>query len=240
VIFLFDIDGTLLLSGGAGRIALERATDLHLPRADAMDRVTCAGKTDLLIVEDACRHVLGVDPDDETVDRILTSYAEFLPQELAANPSFRLMPGVPRVLHALRRRKDAHLAVATGNIEFGARLKLQRAGLDHLLPLGGYGDDCRDRTVILRRAMDAVASHAGRPLDELGPTIVIGDTVLDIEAARRLDLHAVVLGGTTTPEATLAEANPDLLVDDLRELLPWSKKLRYRRRKAAPSGQGGP
>jgi len=226
LIFLFDIDGTLLLSGGAGRVALQRATDLHLPRKGAMDRVTCAGKTDPLIVEDACRSVLGRLPDAATVDRILASYIEFLPCELETNPSFRLLPGVPQVIHALRRRKDAHLAVATGNIELGARLKLQRAGLDQLLEVGGYGDGCRDRTVLLQHAMDAVARRAGRSLAELGPTIVVGDTVRDIEAARRLDLLVVVLGGTTTPEETLAEAGPDLIVEDLRELLPWSRKLR--------------
>ena len=226
MIFLFDIDGTLLLSGGAGRLAMARATDLHLPQPGAMDRVTCAGKTDLLIIEDACRQVLGSEPAKETVDRILVSYAEFLPHELATSPSFRLLPGVPQVLHALRRRKDAHLVVATGNIEIGARLKLERARLDHLFPAGGYGEGSRDRTEILQRAMQAAADHAGQPLDEIGPVIVVGDTVRDIEAAKRLGLYVAVLGGTTTPEETLAEADPDLIMEDLRELLPWSKKLR--------------
>ncbi len=229
MIFLFDIDGTLLLSGGSGRAALDRAMDEHLPVTGAMDRVSCAGKTDRSIIEEACRKALGHDPDDDLVQRIRDRYTEVLPGELRDNPSFRLMPGVPDVLHALRRRKRTWLAVATGNIEAGARAKLHRARLDHLLPIGGYGSDHRERTGILRDALDAVATDAGRPLTDLGPVIVVGDTVRDIEAAQALDLHAAVLADTTTPIELLEEAQPDVIVEDLRELLPWSHTLRGKR-----------
>ena len=138
MIFLFDIDGTLLLSGGSGRVALDRAMDLHLPVTGAMGRISCAGKTDRSIIEEACRNALGRDPGDDLVGRIRDSYTEYLPGELSSHPSFRLMPGVPHVLHALRRRKRTWLAVATGNIEPGARFKLERAGLDQL-PLSSQG-----------------------------------------------------------------------------------------------------
>ena len=228
MIFLLDIDGTLLLSGGAGRIALEQATDLHLPRRGAMDRVTCAGKTDLLILEDACAAVLGHPPGDDLLKAILRSYAEFLPRALEEVTNFRLMPGVPQVIHALRRRSDAHLSVATGNIEIGARLKLERAGLADLLPVGGYADRCRERTDVLIRAMEAAAAAACRPLEELGPTIVVGDTERDVQAARALGLYAAVLADTTTPVEVLMEAEPDLIMEDLRELLPWSRQLKGR------------
>ena len=226
MIFLFDIDGTLLLSGGSGRFALERAMDLHLPAPGAMDRISCAGKTDRGIIEEACARATGEAPDDDLVRRIRDSYTEFLPGELARNLSFRLMPGVPDVLHALRRRKRTWLAIATGNIESGARFKLERAGLDHLFEVGGYGGDHRERTGILGEAMEVTARHAGLPLSEMGPVIVVGDTVRDIEAARALGLHAAVLADTTTAVELLQAAEPDVIVEDLRELLPWSHKLR--------------
>ena len=230
MIFLFDIDGTLLLSGGSGRTALDRAMDEHLPVTGAMDRITCAGKTDRSIIEEACRKALGHDPDDDLVQRIRDRYTEVLPGELRDTPSFRLMPGVPDVLHALRRRKRTWLAVATGNIETGARAKLQRAGLDHLFDVGGYGGDHRERTGILRDALDATSRHAGLPLDQMGPVIVVGDTVRDIEAAKALGLHAAVLADTTTPIELLQEAEPDVIVEDLMELLVWSHKLRGKKR----------
>ncbi len=230
MIFLFDIDGTLLLSGGSGRVALQRAMDEHLPVTGAMDRVTCSGKTDRGIIEEACRKALGHDPGDALVRRIRDGYTEYLPGELATNPSFRLMPGVPQVLHALRRRMRTWLAVATGNIEPGARAKLERARLDHLFDVGGYGGDHRERTGILRDALDATAARAGLPLDQMGPVIVVGDTVRDIQAAKALGLYAAVLADTTTPLELLQEAEPDVIVEDLMELLPWSHKLRGKNR----------
>jgi phosphoglycolate phosphatase len=230
MIFLFDIDGTLLLSGGAGRVALQRAMDELLPVTGAMDRVTCAGKTDRGIIEEACRAALGREPADDLVQRIRDGYTAFLPGELADNLSFRLMPGVPQVLHALRRRKRTWLAVATGNIEPGARAKLQRAKLDHLFDVGGYGGDHRERTGILRDALQATARHANMSLDQMGPVIVVGDTVRDIEAAQALGLHVAVLADTTTPMELLQEADPDVIVEDLMELLPWSHKLRGKSR----------
>ncbi len=229
MIFLFDIDGTLLLSGGAGRIAMSAAFDTHLPVRGAMDGVSCAGKTDPMILEEACRSALGHPPDPDLVRRLHETYLARLPAALTDTQSFRLMPGVPQVLQTLRRRKHTHLTVATGNIEAGARLKLERAGLDTMLPLGGYGDGAFRRVEILRRAVQVVADRYGRA--EAGPPwIVVGDTVRDIEAARELGGAVAVLADTTTARERLDEAGPDLLMDDLRELLPWSRHMARRNR----------
>ncbi len=231
MIFLFDIDGTLLLSGGAGRDALARAMDRLLPVTGAMDTIVCAGKTDLSIVEEACQAAMGTVPEGPLVQRVLDTYMELLPEELESNPSFRLMPGIPDTIHALRRRKNSWLAVGTGNIEAGARVKLRRARLDELFPVGGYGDGCRDRVDILKRALAAVRELAGE--QDPGPAIVIGDTVRDIEAAHRLGLPVAVLGGITTSIEDLEEAGADLIMEDMEELLPWSRRLAARDRRAA-------
>ncbi len=236
MIFLFDIDGTLLLSGGAGRTAMSAAFDTHLPRPGAMDGVSCAGKTDPMILDEACEKVLGHRPDTDLVERLHETYLAHLPAALADNPSFRLMPGVPDVLLTLRRRKDTHLTVATGNVEAGARLKLERAGLDSLFPLGGYGDGVWHRPEILLRAIEAVRHSAG---DEAArpPWIVVGDTPRDIHAAREVGALAAVLADTTTSRERLEEAAPDLVMDDLRELLPWSRRIARGARTQA--GRGG-
>lgn len=219
MIVLFDIDGTLLLSGGAGRDALDHALDLHLPVKGAMDTVVCAGKTDILIVEEACQRATGSIPDPALVERVLQTYAQRLPAEIERNLNFRLMPGVPQVLDELEARPDTVLAVATGNIEAGADAKLRRAGLRERLPLGGYADGTRHRTEILRRAIRAVREHHGE--DWPGPTVVVGDTVRDIEAARAVGLFVAVLREMTTSAADLAAAGPDLIVEDLREIVGW-------------------
>lgn len=223
MIFLFDIDGTLLLSGGAGRTAMSAALDAHLPLPGAMDGVSCAGKTDPVILDEACGKVLGRAPDEALVEKLHRTYLAHLPGALRDNPSFRLMPGAPQVLRTLSRRKRTHLTVATGNIEAGARLKLERAGLADLLPLGGYGDEVYHRVEILHRAIDQVRIAFGE--GEAGPPwIVVGDTVRDIEAARELGGLVAVLADTTTAKERLMEAGPDLVMDDLRELLPWSRR----------------
>ena len=235
MIFLIDIDGTLLLSGGAGRTAMSAAFDAHLPRPGAMDGVSCAGKTDPVILEEACSKVLGHGPDAPLIERLHETYLAHLPAALRDNPNFRLMPGVPEVLQTLARRKNCHLTVATGNIEAGARMKLARAGLDRWLPLGGYGDGVFQRVEILHRAIREVRDTHGEQA-AAPPWIVVGDTVRDIEAARELGGHVAVLADTTTSRDRLVEAGPDLVMDDLRELLPWSRRLARRARTDATGG----
>ncbi len=235
MIVLFDIDGTLLLSGGAGRDALARALDRHLPVSGAMDGISCAGKTDLVIVEEATRAAVGRLPGAALVRRILATYVELLPGELERSTNFRLMPGVPEVLHTLRRRRHTALAVATGNIEAGARAKLDRARLGALLPRGGYGDHRRDRVDILRAAI-AVAGDGGPPASREVSAVVVGDTTRDVEAAHRLGLPAAVIADITTPRGTLEESAPELVMEDLRELLPWTRRLERRRGDAPPRG----
>ncbi len=225
MIFLFDIDGTLLLSGDAGRRALEIATDRHLPVANTMDVVLCAGRTDPLIVEDACVHALGHSPDEALYERIVRDYLAELPGTLAASTDYRLMPGVPDVVHALRRLEHTWLAVATGNIEAGARLKLAHGGLDALFPVGGFADGIRERSRILRKAVRALQADAGLTEAEMGPVVVVGDTVHDIHAARECGYHAAAIANTTTARDDLVDARPDLLMSDLRELLPWATAL---------------
>jgi phosphoglycolate phosphatase len=225
MIFLFDIDGTLLLSGGAGRQALEFATDRHLPVSNTMDVVLCAGRTDPLIVEDACVHALGHAPDQALYDRIVTDYLLELPATLAASEGYHLMPGVPEVIHELNRKEHTWLAVATGNLEAGARLKLAHGDLERLFPVGGFADGVRERSQILRNAVSALEADTGRTEAEMGPVVVVGDTVHDIRAARECGFLIAAIANTTTAHEALEELQPDLLMTDLRDLLAWSAEL---------------
>lgn len=227
MIVLFDIDGTLLLAGGAGRDALNTALDRRLPVRGAMDAVSCAGKTDILIVEEACHKATGEVPGEALVAEVLEDYAALIRDELEHNLNFRLMPGVPEVLDQLEARPGTVLAVATGNIEAGADAKLRRAGLRERLPLGGYGDDTRHRPDILRQALRAVREVHGERA--AGPAVVVGDTVRDIEAAREVGLPVAVIRDITTSTEDLTEAGPDLLVEDLREIVGWLDELEVAR-----------
>jgi len=148
-LFLFDVDGTLLLSGGAGAKSLNAAFAALFGVPDAMRRVRPHGKTDLIICQEMFRLHLGREGTGEEVGRLMERYIEELPPLVAASRNYHLMPGVPAVLDALARRGDVLLGLGTGNFEAGARAKLARGGLNGYFPFGGFGSDSADRAALI-------------------------------------------------------------------------------------------
>src|SRR5690606_27473521 len=124
---LFDIDGTLLLSGGAGSRAIERLIRQRYGIAGAMKSVSPAGKTDPLIFVEVLERCLGRRPDRKEVEELLTAYVPLLCEELQRSSGFRLMPRVREVLDEVSALPGAVLGLATGNVRPAARAKLQRA-----------------------------------------------------------------------------------------------------------------
>ncbi len=219
-VLLFDIDGTLIESGGAGARALERAIVEVTGLAGSLATVRFDGATDLGLL----RHALerpGEPPKPEVVAAILDRYVELLPAELAAATRYRLLPGVERLLGTLKAR-SIPLGICTGNVVGGARAKLSRGGIWEHFTFGGYGSDAEGRADILRAAL----RRAGEALQrEVPPTeaIVIGDTPKDVAAA--VEVGAACLG-VATGRFTLAEleaAGADHAVTSLvsAEVLEW-------------------
>src|SRR5690606_8999102 len=179
VIFLFDIDGTLVDAAGAGRRALTASFHAQVGRGDVLADITFCGRTDRGIVREALR--LAGEPDDaELVDAILADYVARLPAELAATAAFRVHDGVDEALEAASG--VGMVGLGTGNIAVGARLKLDPFELTPRFSFGGYGCDAEDRAELLRIGARRGAERLGRDVAACCVR-VIGDTPLDIAAA---------------------------------------------------------
>jgi phosphoglycolate phosphatase len=212
-VFLFDIDGTLITTGGAGRRAMERAFGALHGRADAM-AFPMDGMTDRLIVRQALTHI-GAEPSAAAIDRVLARYLELLREEVAACPDdrYRVHAGMREAIDAARAR-GAAVGLGTGNIREGARLKLTRVGLGETFRFGGFGCDAEDRVALLRVGAERGAAELGVPLEDCR-VVVIGDTPKDVAAAQAIGAACVGVGtGHYTPAALMAcgatAAFPDL------------------------------
>jgi len=189
-VLLFDIDGTLVHCGGAGRRALERAMEQHLGGAVRREEPWLAGMkldgmTDRLIVREAMLAV-GHAFDEALCDRILDSYADRLEVEIDG-AGYEVLPGVAALLEALSTR-SLLIGLCTGNIARGARIKLARGGLDRFFGFGerdvvGFADDGEARERIVAAALRRAEARLGRALDPR-EALIIGDTPRDISAAR--------------------------------------------------------
>jgi len=216
MIFLIDIDGTLLLTGGAGFVALNQTfVDLY-GLADAMRGIHPQGKTDPVIVQEAFRVRFERDPTEAELQRVLARYVTLLPDAVAQSPGFRVLAGAAAGLDRLAAQGHA-LGLATGNVREGARIKLERAGFWSRFGFGGYGDDSADRATLVKRAAERGAAQLGQPLQP-SRVVVVGDTPLDVAAARENGFQAIAVASGTVPREALAESAPDRLVQRLDEI----------------------
>jgi phosphoglycolate phosphatase len=189
-IFLFDVDGTLCRTGGAGGRAMRRAFhELH-GRADAMDVVDVRGNTDPNIVAEALR-AIPLEPTEDAYARLMERYLAHLEDELERAQEYVTMPGVMALLDALAHEQHA-LGLGTGNVEAGARAKLRRGGMDTRFGFGGFGSDAADRAELIRKGAQRGAERLGRALDDCR-VIVIGDTPRDVLAAQAIGAESVAV-----------------------------------------------
>ena len=197
---LFDIDGTLLVTGGAGAVAWQRAfRELHGIDAN-IEEHTHAGMTDPEIAEIVFREVIGRDGDEAERAAAIAGYLSHLEDAVEESSGYRVMPGVEALLARLAG-EGVLLGIVTGNIEAAAQIKLARGGLNHFFAFGGYGSDSRDRTELTKRAVERGGVVAGSPLD-LGATIAVGDTPRDVKAGHGAGIRVV---GVATGQYSVEE-----------------------------------
>jgi len=176
-VLLFDIDNTLLWSGGAGTGAMNAAFRDMFGIDNGFARVEFSGRTDRSIFLEGLRQHSIQGDEEGYLQEFARRYYGLLPEALRRKQG-RLMPGFPQLLEALSGRPDVRLGLATGNFSEGARLKLAYYGIDHFFPAGAFGEESEDRADIVRLAKERVADGA-RPQDVL----VIGDTPHDVSSA---------------------------------------------------------
>jgi phosphoglycolate phosphatase len=212
-VFLFDIDGTLMDSGGAGRRSVERAFAARHGRPDACAALSFGGMTDRAIAR-AGLTAIGIAATSEAIDDILATYLEGLVAELATSRVI-VHTGVEAALEAVTAA-GAAVGLGTGNVRDGARLKLSRAGLYERFAFGGFGCDHEARDALLRVGAERGAQALGALPAECR-VVVVGDTPKDIAAAQAIGAESIAVAtGPFTREA-LAAAGPTRVFGDLGE-----------------------
>jgi phosphoglycolate phosphatase len=218
-ICLFDIDGTLLSSGGAGKAAMEAAllAEFDLPALEG--RVTYSGRTDRAIVADLMR-LHGIEETPANRRRFLEAYLRRLPEHLKNATGKGVLPGIAYLLEHLSGRERVAVGLLTGNIRAGARIKLEHYGLYHHFSFGGFGDEHLDRDEVAREAWAVVRERFG-PAVLCENVWVIGDTPMDVRCARAIGARCLAVATGLHSVEELGAAEPDLLLPDLSDPDPF-------------------
>lgn len=222
---LFDVDGTLIDAGRAGSRAMAAAFRRLLGIENAFEGVVFDGMTDPWIIDRAAE-LRGLPPFDETNGerkRFYECYLDELRRLVHGGVESRVHPGIRELLDRLTGA-GAALALATGNIAAGAREKLSPHGLNGFFPVGGFGDDHRDRAELTRLAAERAGGHYGAAFDP-GRVIVVGDSVRDVTAARANGFRSVAVCTGWTSRDDLLAMGPDLIFDDFADPAPAAASI---------------
>src|SRR5262245_64453975 len=222
LVWFFDIDGTLLLTKGAGRDALSLAFRDRFGIEDDLSWVPFGGRTDALILSDVLDRY-GFELRDGDREQFWDSVSAHM-RTLMDPPRGGLMPGIPALLDAIGAEPGHVRALLTGNVAGMARIKLESFGVLDRFEWGTFGDEAPDRNALARLAVQRAGERHGVPPERC---VVVGDTEHDIACARAAGARSVAVAtGGQTREALAAHA-PDLLLDDLRDadrILGWIRR----------------
>ena len=214
-LLLFDIDGTLIHSGGAGIEALKRAFKERFDIEDDLRDIEIAGMTDSgIVVSILKKHKIAATA--ENVAAFLDSYVHFLSKELPRRKG-KLLPGVLELLEKLKSRKHVVLGLLTGNVSRGAQLKLSHYRVWHFFEFGAFADDHHDRNELGAFARARAKEKHGREFSA-ADIDVIGDTPRDIACGKALGARTVAVATGSWSREKLAQYAPDILIDDLSDV----------------------
>ena len=215
---LWDIDGTLLVTGGAGAIAWQRAFQEQWGAEANIEEHTQAGMTDPERAAIIFREVIGREGSDEERAAAIAGYLSHLEDAVNESSGYRIMPGIEETLPRLAERGVLQ-GIVTGNIEAAAQIKLARGNLNRFFQFGGYGSDSSDRTEVTKRALERGEGVLGTPLDR-AEAISVGDTPRDVEAGHGAGIRVVgVATGAYTVDQQ-REAGADWPVEDVTSGFP--------------------
>ena len=213
-IVLWDIDGTLIRSGGAGKLAMESALRSAFELTDISDTVPYSGRTDVAIVRDLLE-VHGLPTSDANQLLLRETYLRELPGALKSATG-HVLPGIPALLDRLHARDGIVQGLLTGNIKRGAQTKLAHFGLWDFFGPGGFGDLHTDRNEVAHVALRAVEAHLGSP-PNAADIWVIGDTPHDISCARAIGANVLAVATGWHPIAELEACGADAVLSDLSD-----------------------
>jgi len=218
---LFDIDGTLISTGGAGMAALKAAMREEFGVTDPQE-VPVSGRTDRGIARSLFQ-VHELEDNERHWERFRDAYLRNLAAELPQRRG-RVLPGVATLLEAVAIRSEVQLGLLTGNVWEGARLKLEHYGLMSYFGFGGFGDRHADRDAVAVEALEQSRRHRGAG-DEPKQVWVIGDTPMDVTCARHIGARSIAVATGSFPREVLETYEPDYLFEDLRDTVAVVERL---------------
>jgi phosphoglycolate phosphatase len=215
---LFDIDGTLISTGGASDRAWGRAfEELYGIEVNVGD-YTGKGVTDPVVGMTTFRGAIGREPTGEEMARLMARRLRYLPEEVSSSPGYRVLPGVERLLDELSDQGRL-VGLITGNVEPAAHIKLARANLNHFFAFGGYGSDAPERVDVVRVALERGDLVSGGNLAR-ERCFAVGDTPIDVEAAHGAGIRIVGVATGEYDADALRAAGADEVLATLEEPLP--------------------
>ncbi len=222
---LFDIDGTLVLTGGAGLRAMNTALQEVFGHANGLDGIALAGRTDWAILSDAVRRI-GRSLDGALLADLEQRYVTNLAEEIQQPGTGRkqVLPGIPEILAELERREDVLVGLVTGNFEAGARVKLGHFDLWRYFTCGAFGGDAADRNALVPFALER-ARACGLPDIADEHILVIGDTPHDVTCAHAAGAIAVGVATGTSPVEELRAAGAEHVFEDLGDTAAFLRLL---------------
>jgi len=216
-IVLFDIDGTLLVSFGAGRRAFDRAFKELFQVSSAWGNTIPHGRTDWDLIEEIALRTLQRKLSNNELGQLEASYIEYFAEEIAAPDVLEIKPGVPKLLQALAGFENILLGIETGNLEKAAELKLRHAKLDAHFSFGGFGSDSRIRKEIIETAISRGMQTHSTTLEQIKNIVVVGDAPQDVEAAKAVGARAIAVATGRSSKEELNQLGADLVFDTLEE-----------------------
>ncbi len=223
IMLLFDVDGTLIYSGGAGTRSIDLSFRETYGIKEAMKGISPDGKTDPLIIEEVFVKKLKKNPDKKEIEEILQKYLLYLQKEIK-NPFYKIIEGVKEFLEWAEDSNKFLMGLATGNLEKGAIIKLRPSSLLKYFKFGGFASDSHIRTEILKIAYQKGKKIAERENFEISDVFVIGDTPRDIKAAKEAGFKSIGMATFRFSFEELKKSDPDHVFNNFFELKKFFEK----------------
>jgi phosphoglycolate phosphatase-like HAD superfamily hydrolase len=223
ILILWDIDGTIIVSHGAGVRAMERGFRERFQRDCDLSRIDWAGRTDSWITSEVLRHhQLPVTP--ENIQAYLEAYLAVLPQELAAGPQGQVLPGVLELLETLHHHDDVAQGLLTGNLQRGAEFKLTHYQVWHYFEFGAFADDSPQRNDLGPHALRRAGARHGVTFAP-DQTFIIGDTPHDIACGKVIGAKTIAVATGNYSTAELAAHQPTALFRDFSDTAAFLRTI---------------